>query len=39
MRKWWVDKDYLENIHETKFDERVSLDAAVEVICRHLAVE
>lgn len=39
MRKWWVDKDSLANISETMLDESVSLDAALETICRDLDEE
>lgn len=37
MRKWWIDRDYLEDIAETRFDESVTLDAALEQICCDLA--
>ena len=33
MRRWWQDKDYLENIKETVLGEDVTLEAAVEKIC------
>lgn len=34
MRRWWQEKDFLEQIEETVFREDVSLGAAVEQICR-----
>lgn len=36
MRSWWLERDYLENINETKFDESVSLEQAAELVLRDL---
>lgn len=37
MRRWWQEKDYLDMIAETKLDETVSFQEAVERICRDMA--
>lgn len=38
MRSWWVAKDYLENINETKIDENVSIAEAVDMILRDIGL-
>lgn len=39
MRRWWVEKDYLHNIQETVFGQKLSQDDALTRVCRDIAAE